>query len=45
MPFALGVHVWIEVEGSTLPEYKIQVDRRRVTCFIPSQEEKVLKFR
>ncbi|KAF8518227.1 hypothetical protein JB92DRAFT_2903901 [Gautieria morchelliformis] len=37
---SLGVHVWIEVEGTALPEYRIQKDRRRTTCFIPSQEGK-----
>lgn len=43
MPFALGVHVWIEVDGIPLPEYQIQVGEHRTTCFIPSQEGKVLE--
>ena len=41
MPSALGVHVWIEVDGMILPEYHIQLDQRRTTCFVPSQEGKV----
>lgn len=44
MPFFLGIHVWLEVEGRALPEYKHQLDQRRTTCFIASQEGKVSDF-